>query len=227
MTNSATKPAASCSEAQRAAAMAKANCRRLQIADLKREIRAGHLDLADILCDPRAQEISVLALMPTLPRCGQRTALQALLNCGINGADTCGELDPANRRRLCQALSDLRQGKAVAAASSRLTLQSGVDPGIGSDKELQRVVNATRAGAPVVAQVPSEFVEALKGLEGDPLTLRMIHRLLAAIRFYAKEDDGGAVARRALDQWLRLRNYRKRVRRGEIPAPTAGLPEVE
>jgi hypothetical protein len=207
--------------------MAKANNRRLQIADLKREIRAGHLDLAAILCDPRAQEISVLALMPTLPRCGQRTALQALLNCGINGADTCGELDPPRRRRLCRALSDLRQGKAVAAASSRLKSKSAIDPGVGSDKDLQRVVNATRADAPVVAQVPSEFVEALKGLEGDPLTLRMIHRLLAALRLYAKEDDGGAVARQVLDQWLRLRNYRRRVRLGELPPPTAGLPEVE
>ena len=217
--------------AQRAAAMKKANERRTQIAELKRELRAGQLDLGGLLRDPRAQKVPVLRLMPMLPRCGQRTALQALMLCQINGADNCGDLSESDRQRLCQTLVSLNQGLAITAAAKRMAIgpppRSSKSSSPRGEGDLDEVVHATRRVVPIVEQKPSEFLRALKGLEGDVLTVRMVERFVAALRFYAKEDDGGAMAHRVLDYWLRLQNYRGRVARGELPPPSLGMPEVE
>lgn len=203
-------------EAQRESARVKANECRARIAELKSEVRSGCLDLKALLADPRAKDITVLRLMPMIPRCTQRTALQALLECQINGADTCGELSEEDRDRLVETFATLR-------GRHRRHL-----PRTAGDEDLDRVIEATRKVVPIVEHRPSEFAAARIGLEADPQLMRMIDRLVAALRLYKDRDDGGLVAHRVLDQFLRYRNYRDKVAKGELPPPSVdSLPEVE
>lgn len=209
-------------KAQRESARVKANECRARIAELKSEVRSGRLDLGALLVDPRAKEIAVLRLMPMTPGCTQRTALQALLNCQINGADNCGELSELDRVRLVESFGRLRGRHGTRTAyRRRLEKTSG-----GGD--LDHVIEATEKVVPVVEHRPSEFAAARIGLEADAQLMRMVDRLVAALGFYEDRDDGGAVAHRALDQWLRFRNYRTEVAKGELPPPSIDtLPEVE
>ena len=82
------------------------------------------------------------------------------------------------------------------------------------------------AQAPSVELAPSEFAAARAGLESDPLLLRMVDRLVDAVRLYVERDDGGVRARVVAEQWIRFRNYRAKVASGELPAPTQRGPAV-
>jgi hypothetical protein len=148
-----------------------------------------------------------------IPHCGLQVSLEALLVCQINGARLCGHLSGPERRALATALSQIGQGNAVPP---RRGLPSHPE---GADRELDRIVRGTRRTAPAVELVPSEFAAARTGLEVDPVLLRMVDRLVDAVRLYAERDDGGARARVVAEQWIRYRNYIPKVASGEYPRP--------
>lgn len=196
------------------ASLAKANRRRATIAALKGDARGGRLAPAELLADPRAAQVKVLTALSMLPRCTLRVALEALLVCQINGARSCGELGSEEREALAQTLPQIGQGIAL---TPRRALPSRTE---GADRELDRLVAATRRPAPAVELAPSEFAAARTGMEADPLLLRMVDRLVDAVRLYADRDDGGVRARVVAEQWVRYRNYVGKVASGEYPPPT-------
>ncbi|HEX7244089.1 MAG TPA: hypothetical protein VF245_00815 [Solirubrobacterales bacterium] len=216
----ATPPAkASAREAKRAAALAKANRRRREIAELKADVRGGRLGPAGLLADPRAREVKVLTLLSMIPRFGLHLALEVLLACQINGARRCGELTATERRALGRAI--LQVGQGIAPPPRAMPSQPE-----GVDRELDRVLSGALLRAPSVELAPSEFAAARSGLEADPLLLRMVDRLVDAVRLYADRDDGGVRARVVAGQWIRFRNYRAKVASGECPPPTQRGPTV-
>jgi hypothetical protein len=198
----------------------KANRRLREIADLKAEARAGRLAPEALLADPRARNVKILTLLPVIPRCTLRVALEALLICQINGARHCDDLSAEERRAISGALFQDGQGIAPSPAPAMPSQSEGVD------RELDRVLRGTRRAVPVVELAPSEFAAARAGLEPDPQLLRMIDRLVDAVRLYVDQDDGGARARVVAEQWIRFRNYRAKVVSGEYPPPTLRGPAV-
>jgi hypothetical protein len=215
------KTSSSAAEArQRRANVAKANRRKRAIATLKADARARRLGAAELLAAKRAAGIKVLTLLGMLPRCSQRTALEALLVCGINGARTAEELSKAERLDLAGALAQIGRGIAVSSRRASLRHPEGVD------RELDRILTGTRKLVPAVELAPLEFAKARAGLEADPLLLRMVDRLIDAVRLYAKRDDGGLRARVVAEQWIRYRNYREKVASGEYPPPSQRGPAV-
>jgi hypothetical protein len=207
-------------EAKREAALAKANHRRREIADLKADARAGRLGAAALLADPRAQQVKAYSLLAWLPGVDLRAALEVLLACQINGARSCAELSEAERSAIAQALLQIGRGIALPPAPAMPSQPEGVD------RELDRVLSGARVHAPSVELAPSEFAAARAGLESDPLLLRMVDRLVDAVRLYADRDDGGQRARVVAEQWIRFRNYRAKVASGEYPPPTQRGPAV-
>lgn len=208
------------SEAMRAASLEKANRRRREIAGLKADARAGRLGVADLLSDSRAQKTEAFIVLSMLPGISVRIALDALLACQINGARSCLELSAEERSAIGMALSQIGPGIAVSPPPAM--------PGHseGDDRELDRVLSGARIRAPVVELAPSEFATARVGLESDPLLLRMVDRLVDAVRLYAERDDGGLRARIVAEQWIRYRNYRAKVAGGEYPPPRLRGPAV-
>ena len=206
--------------AKRSASLAKANQRRAAISALKADARAARLGPAALLADQRAAEVKVLTLLSMVPRCTLRVALEALLVCQINGARRCGELSGPERRALAAAVSQIGQGIAVPPCR---VLPSHPE---GADRELDRVLRGTRQRVPAVELAPSEFAAARTGLEADPLLLRMVDRLIDAVRLYADSYDGGLRARVVAEQWIRYRNYLGKVARGERPPPRQRGPAV-
>lgn len=206
-------------EEKRAAALEKANRRRREIADLKADARGGRLGPTALLADPRARKVNVLTLLSMVPGSSLRVALEALLICQINGARHCGELKAAERRSLSDVLLQIGKGIAPLPVPAMSSQPEGVD------RELDRVVRGTRQAVPVEL-APSEFAAARSGLEADPQLLRMIDRLVDAVRLYADRDDGGVRARVVAEQWIRFRNYRAKVASGEYPPPTQRGPAV-
>jgi hypothetical protein len=212
------KPASA--EAKRAASLEKANRRRREIAGLKADARAGRLGAEQLLADPRAQKTEAFTLLSMLPRVSLRVALEAFLACQINGARSCGELSSAERTAIAEALSQIGPGIASPPAPA-MPGQSE-----GGDRELDRVLSGARVHAPTVELAPSEFAAARAGLEADPLLLRMVDRLVDAVRLYAERDDGGQRARVVAEQWIRYRNYGAKVASGEYPPPKLRGPAV-
>jgi hypothetical protein len=207
-------------EKKRDEALEKANRRRQEIADLKAEGRAGRLGPEALLADPRARKVKILTLLPVIPRCTLGVALEALLACQINGARHCDDLSAEERRSLAEALVQAGQGIALSPAPAMSSRPEGVD------RELDRVLRGTRRVVPAVELAPSEFAAARSGLEPDPQLLRMVDRLVDAVRLYADHDDGGVRARVVAEQWIRFRNYRAKVASGEYPRPTQRGPVV-
>lgn len=165
--------------------------------------------------------MQVLSVLPLVPGCTLRIALEALLACQINGARTCGELQESERLGLGQAVEEARRG----AAPSRDPLMDSPE---ARDRALEQILDRISRAVPYVELVPSEFAAARSGLEVDPLLLRMVDRLVAALRLYGDRDDGGLAARVVLAQWIRFRNYYSKVASGEYPPPTQRRPaEVE
>ena len=216
----AAKPKSGGVEAKRAASLAKANRRKREIVAMKADARAGRLGAACLLADPRAAKTEAFALLSMLPGVSLRVALEALLACQINGARNCGELTSTERTAIARALSQVGLGIAPPPAPA-MPGQSE-----GGDRELDRVLSGARVHAPLVELAPSEFAAARRGLESDPLLLRMVDRLVDAVRLYAERDDGGQRARVVVEQWIRYRNYRDRVADGTYPPPTLGGPAV-
>jgi hypothetical protein len=193
---------------QRKAAIKKANARRAEIKGLKTDLRSGRLRLGEALGDGRAGDLTLLKLMTMVPRCTERIALEVLLECRINGAETCGNVDVDDQERV------------VSRFNAALSTTWG--------RSLSAEISKTRKSVPLVEQRPSEFSAARRGLEVDPLLLLMIDRLVGALRLYVKDDDGGLEAHRVLEQWIRFRVYRDRVAKGELPPPSIKtMPEVE
>lgn len=207
-------------EAKRAASLEKANRRRREVAGLKADARAGRLGAEQLLADPRARRSATFTLLSVLPRVSLQVALEALLACQINGARNCGELSSAERTAIAEALSQIGPGIASPPAPA-MPGQSE-----GGDRELDRVLSGARVHAPTVELAPSEFAAARVGLETDPLLLRMVDRLVDAVRLYAERDDGGQRARVVAEQWIRYRNYRAKVASGEYPPPKLRGPAV-
>lgn len=193
----------------RRAALEKTNRRKREIAALKADARGGRIGPAALLDDPRAREIEVLTALSMIPRCTLRVALEALLVCCINGARHCGELSGEEREAICEALLRVGSRKDV-------------------DRELDRVLEAERKHGPTPRLRPSEFAAARSGLDCDPLLLRMVDRLIDAVRLYAQHDDGGVRARIVAEQYIGYCNYRTKVASGEYPPPTlTGTPVLE
>lgn len=128
-----------------------------------------------------------------------------------------------------------RNGQGTAAPSHRAPShgQGTADPSPcgpghpeGTDRELDRILRATLRRVPAVELAPSEFAAARTGLEADPLLLRMVDRLVDAVRLYAVRDDGGVRARVVAEQWIRYRNYLGKVASGEYPRPSQRGPAV-
>jgi hypothetical protein len=191
-------------------------------ASLKADARAGRSSVAHLLADSRAREVKVLSLLRVVRGCDLHLALESLLVARINGARTCGQLSAEEREAIEKALAGLTEGKPSGTARV-MTDEAGP-----RDAELDRLLLATRGVAPVVELRPSEFAAARTGLEVDPLLLRMIDRLVDALRRYEKEDVGGQLAHVVLGQFLRYRNYVPKVARGELPRPSLRSPaEVE
>jgi hypothetical protein len=211
-------PKAAVREAKRDAALEKAHRRRREIADLKADARSGRLGPVALLADPRARKVKILTLLSMIPRCSLRVVLETLLVCQINGARPCGDLSAAERRSLGEAL--LQIGRGIAPSPAMSSRPEGVD------RELDRVLRGTRQAVAAVELAPSEFAAARAGLEPDPQLLRMIDRLVGAVRLYAERDDGGERARLVAEQWIRFRNYRAKVAAGEYPPPTQRGPAV-
>jgi hypothetical protein len=195
----------------------KANRRRREIADLKADARGDRIAPQVLLADPRAQRVKLITLLPAIPRCTLHLAFEALLACQINGARTCGDLTTEERRVLSEALLQVDQGVAITVGAA-----APPDPA-EPDRKLDREIRRTRWAA-AVELIPSEFAAARSGLEADPLLLRMVDRLVDAVRLYADRDDGGVRARCVAGQWLRFRNYRAKVVAGEYPPPTQRSP---
>jgi len=196
-----------------------AETRRSAVADLKGEARSGRRKPAALLADPRAERVRVLTLLSMMPRCSMRVAFEALLLCQVNGARRCGELSGAERAAIEATLFQIGMGIVLPP-----TAVPGQSEGI--DHELDRMLRGARAQAPSVELVPSEFAAARAGLESDPLLLRMVDRLVDAVRLYAERDDGGARARVVAGQWIRYRNYCAKVESGEYPPPRLRGPAV-
>lgn len=216
---SASKDEAAARRAASRAALAKANKRREVILALKADARVGRLGVAALLADDRAADLEVLNVLTMRYRCTLRIALDALLATQINGARPCGELSEAER---------IEPADAVSNAGRRTALPRRAVPGNpeGIDRALDRVLRDTHRAAPVVELAPSEFAAARTGLEDDPLLLRMVDRLVHAVRLYAEQDDGGVRARVVAEQWIRYCNYRGKVARGECPPPAQRGPAV-
>ncbi len=214
------KPKLTSADAKRAAALEKANRRRREIADLKADAGAGRLEAAQLLTDARAQKTEACILLSMLPGISLRVALEALLACQINGARCCGELGSAERAAIVEALLQVGRGVAPPPAPAMPSHSEGVD------RELDRMLSGARLHAPTVELAPSEFAAARAGLESDPLLLRMVDRLVDAVRLYAERDDGGQRARVVAKQWIRYRNYRAKVALGEYPPPRLRGPAV-
>jgi hypothetical protein len=207
-------------EAKREAALAKANRRRREIADLKADARGARLGAAALLADPCAHTVKAYSLLAWLPGVDLRAALEVLLACQINGARSCGELSEGERSAITTALLQVGRGIALPPAPAMPSQPEGVD------RELDRLLSGAPVHAPSVELAPSEFATARAGLESDPLLLRMIDRLVDAVRLYADRDDGGQRARVVAEQWIRFRNYRAKVASGEYPPPTQRGPAV-
>lgn len=211
---------ATSAEVKRAASLDKANRRRQEISGLKADARAGRLGAEQLLADSRAQKCEAFILLSMLPRVSVRLALEALLACQINGARSCEELSSAERKAIVEALSQI--GPGIASPPARAM------PGQseGDDRELDRVLSGASLQVPTVELAPSEFAAARTGLEKDPLLLRMVDRLVDAVRLYADHDDGGHRARVVAEQWIRYRNYRAKVADGSYPPPKLRGPVV-
>lgn len=213
-------PARGGDASQRNANLAGAKRRNQTIASLKADARARRLGAVELLADKRAAGIKVLTLLGMLPRCSQRTALEALLVCGINGARPVEELSENERLDLAKALAQIGRGIAVSSRRASPRHPEGVD------RELDRILTGTRKCVPAVELAPSEFAKARAGMESDPLLLRMVDRLVDAVRLYAERDDGGQRARVVAEQWIRFRNYREKEASGEYPPSTQRGPAV-
>lgn len=207
--------------ARPSSATKKANLpRRRRIDELKADARSKRVGPADLLADPRAQRTRVLTLLSVLPGCNQRLALEALLSCRINGARRCSELTPGERSAISEALLQVGHGIALPAPSAMPSQSEG------DDRELDRAQSGAPAHAPSVELAPSEFAAARRGLERDPTLLRMVDRLVDAVRFYVERDDGGRRARVVAEQWIKFCNYEAKVASGEYPPPSQRGPAV-
>jgi hypothetical protein len=91
---------------QRLRALAKANEVRVARAQLKRQVAAGRIELAQVVADPPAcaQTAKVRQLLLVVPRIGPARADRVLAHCRIAYAKTIGGLSDRQRAELVEML---------------------------------------------------------------------------------------------------------------------------
>lgn len=95
-----------CSREQQRSALARANEVRLARAQLKRELAAGTIDLAQVLSAPPASAVraKVQELLLAVPRIGPARAQRALARCRIAETKTLAGLSDRQRAELIEFL---------------------------------------------------------------------------------------------------------------------------
>lgn len=88
---------------QRMSALQRANATRIAGADLKRELRAGKITIADALADDRAAHLPILTLLLSQFRWGRAKALPILREQRISETKPVGELTARQRAALTEA----------------------------------------------------------------------------------------------------------------------------
>jgi hypothetical protein len=99
-------PGSLASDEQRLRALAKANEVRRERARLKRELAAGQLEFAGVLCDPPAcaQTAMLRDLLLALPKVGPARVNRALARCQITDTKTLASLSDRQRAALLRLL---------------------------------------------------------------------------------------------------------------------------
>lgn len=107
---------------QRLEALTRANAVRGYRAELKRDLKAGRVHLADIIgtrdtdVDERVATMRVYDLLLAAPKVGRTKALRALRHAGVSPSKTVGGLTIRQRRDLTHALP-LARATALAAVA--------------------------------------------------------------------------------------------------------------
>ena len=94
------------SASQRQTALARANAIRVQRAGLKRDLKSGERDLADVLESPAAWVMTakVHDLLVCVPGVGAVKAAKILQQCRVSGSKTAGGLSDRQRSELVSML---------------------------------------------------------------------------------------------------------------------------
>lgn len=87
-------------------ALQKANAIRSQRAQLKKELKAGELDIVEVLTSPPdfLKTAKVIDLLLVVPKFGRVKATRVLTRCRISQAKTVGGLSERQRSELCETL---------------------------------------------------------------------------------------------------------------------------
>jgi hypothetical protein len=93
-------------------ALQKANEIRSQRAQLKKELKAGDLDIVDVLASPPDFLLTakVVDLLLVVPKFGRVKATRVLTRCRISQAKTVGGLSDRQRAELIETLAKRGQG---------------------------------------------------------------------------------------------------------------------
>lgn len=86
--------------AQRRDALIEANRIRTHRKRVKRDLKAGRIELADVLADPDCVTMHVLTALVALPKTGRVKANRALVQARISPSKTCGGLSKRQRHEL-------------------------------------------------------------------------------------------------------------------------------
>jgi hypothetical protein len=87
---------------QRMEALTRANHIRVRRAQLKRDLKAGAVHIADLLADPPSEVLTakVYDMLMAVPRLGQVKATRVLTQCRISQSKTVGGLSDRQRAEL-------------------------------------------------------------------------------------------------------------------------------
>jgi hypothetical protein len=93
-------------ERQRDVALALANKVRLERSELKRDLKAGRLSIADVLRDPPlcVERIKVFELLLAVPKLWRVKAERAMRHCGMQPWVRLNALSEVRREQLCREL---------------------------------------------------------------------------------------------------------------------------
>ncbi len=91
---------------QRMEALRRANDVRMKRAQLKRDLKDGAIDIADVLKDPPEHVLTakVFDLLLAVPRCGRVKATRYLQTCRVSASKTVGGLSERQRAELVALL---------------------------------------------------------------------------------------------------------------------------
>jgi hypothetical protein len=92
-------------EAQHERALRLANRARFAGAAVKRDVRAGHLDLDVALFDARADSVMIIDLLRAAPRWGAHRARDLLNDLRISEIKRCRDLTPHQRHQIAERVA--------------------------------------------------------------------------------------------------------------------------